>query len=408
MTPCICCDPEGLSKTAEAYRKAASQFNQAKSAFVKTKSGNPGFGLFMAALYPAYMRCKSATQGYLGNIGQMTERLSSALEYTAEQHCNNETEIIETLKKILKEIEEQNQLRQSGIDVTVTFGAGTAGATGTSGWTAGGAASGVAGGYSGESSSQSYSSMQTGQWQTASIPVMPSQATSTAGASAVNEVSADATAHASVDVSATTDSVPTSPARNAIYSTPATTVPLPNQPDSTFASTSRNTSDAASSIDLDVDGDSNEDYSLNLKNGGTHVVVGQDGSITVSHQKTTSVPLPTNAQATQDSYLTVDANHDGVDDIMLTGQQGQDAKISVYEQGDTEYAAIDFDHDGDYDVSVRVEDTAQTYQKMREQAEQSVWESIAAKDPLGRTAEQLKALYEDRDVIELPQRSEIK
>ena len=97
MTPCICCDPEGLSKTAEAYRKAASQFNQAKSAFVKTKSGNPGFGLFMAALYPAYMRCKSATQGYLGNIGQMTERISAALKKTSDDGGDTETEIKETL-----------------------------------------------------------------------------------------------------------------------------------------------------------------------------------------------------------------------------------------------------------------------------------------------------------------------
>lgn len=426
MTPCICCDPEGLSKTAEAYRKAASQFNQAKSAFVKTKSGNPGFGLFMAALYPAYMRCKSATQGYLGNIGQMTERISAALKKTSDDGGDTETEIkeiLETLKRILEEIEEQKSA-SSGVNVQVNVntspatggnaggyaGGFTGGVTGGSGFAGGvtggtGYTGGFAGGYSGIGSSSSSTAATVEQQQTVSIPQVPlplhlQETSTTADASTAASTAADATA--------ANDAAATTRPRNTDRQALQTDGSLPSRTDTSFAAANHSTAGASGSIDLDVDGDGKDDYSLNLKNGGTHAVVGQDGSITVSRQKTTSVPLPPNVQATQDSYLTVDANHDGVDDIMLTGQQGQNAKISIYEQGDTEYAAVDFDHDGDYDVSVRVEDTAQTYQKMREQAEESVWQSIADKDPMGRTAEELKALYQERDIIELPQRSEIK
>lgn len=419
MTPCICCDPDGLDKTAEAYKKAASEFNKAKSEFMKTGSNNPGLGLFLANLYPAYLGCKSATQGYLGNIGQMTERISAALKKTSDDGGDTETEILEILKRILKEIEEQKSA-SSGVNVQVNVntspaaggnaggyaGGFTGGVTGGSGVTGGtGYTGGFAGGYSGIGSSSSSTAATAEQQQTVSIPQVPlplhlQETSTTADASTAASTAADATA--ANGAAATTQ--PRNTGRQALQ----TDGSLPNRTDTSFAAAHHSTAGASGSIDLDVDGDGKDDYSLNLKNGGTHAVVGQDGSITVSHQKTTSVPLPPNVQATQDSYLTVDANHDGVDDIMLTGQQGQNAKISIYEQGDTEYAAVDFDHDGDYDVSVRVEDTAQTYQKIREQAEESVWQSIADKDPMGRTAEELKTLYQERDIIELPQRSEIK
>lgn len=426
MTLCICCDPDGLDKTAEAYKKAASEFNKAKSEFMKTGSNNPGLGLFLANLYPAYLGCKSATQGYLGNIGQMTERISAALKKTSDDGGDTETEIkeiLETLKRILEEIEEQKSA-SSGVNVQVNVntspatggnaggyaGGFTGGVTGGSGFAGGvtggtGYTGGFAGGYSGIGSSSSSTAATAEQQQTVSIPQVPlplhlQETSTTADASTAASTAADATA--ANGAAATTQ--PRNTDRQALQ----TDGSLPSRTDTSFAAANHSTAGASGSIDLDVDGDGKDDYSLNLKNGGTHAVVGQDGSITVSRQKTTSVPLPPNVQATQDSYLTVDANHDGVDDIMLTGQQGQNAKISIYEQGDTEYAAVDFDHDGDYDVSVRVEDTAQTYQKMREQAEESVWQSIADKDPMGRTAEELKALYQERDIIELPQRSEIK
>lgn len=122
------------------------------------------------------------------------------------------------------------------------------------------------------------------------------------------------------------------------------------------------------------------------------------------------MPLPPgsdNNTANKGNSFTVDADNDGRDDITLTPDSGDDSRVSVFEDGDSQYAAIDFDNDGDYDASVRIGDSAAAYEKMQQEAEASVWAEISRNDPLGRSVEELQALYADRDVMTLPEQTEI-
>ena len=143
---CICCNPQDLKSTAGAYNEAASGFNQAKSAFEKSGTSNPGFGLFMMLLYPAYTVCKMSTQGYLGNIGQMSERLSSALKSTSEISEDTENQLRQMILDLRKQVEEQDQRitelehHQDGDSDGGNYSGG--GSAGGGGYTGGGAAGG--------------------------------------------------------------------------------------------------------------------------------------------------------------------------------------------------------------------------------------------------------------------------
>lgn len=399
---CICCNPQDLKSTAGAYNEAASGFNQAKSAFEKSGTSNPGFGLFMMLLYPAYTVCKMSTQGYLGNIGQMSERLSSALKSTSEISEDTENQLRQMILDLRKQVEEQDQRitelehHQDGDSDGGNYSGG--GSAGGGGYTGGGAAGGGYGSGGSGSGSGATGIADSTDKQSINVPSVSSATDAISGAHASTGSDTGSAREPIRDTGkedAASDIVGT---RNDSQIGQIDTVPLPNQ----------TTKDTISTIGLDVDGDASDDYSLNLTNGNTHAVVGEDGSVTLSKQDGSSVPLPPGAQEGKNDFLTVDANHDGIDDIAFTPDTGADARISVFEQGDSQYMAIDADNDGDYDVVARVGDSEAAYEAMHERAEESAWQSIASKDPLGRTADELRALYQDRDVVELPERSEIR
>lgn len=399
---CICCNPQDLKNTASAYNEAASGFNQAKSAFEKSGTSNPGFGLFMMLLYPAYTVCKMSTQGYLGNIGQMSERLSSALKSTSEISEDTENQLRQMILDLRKQVEEQDQRitelehHQDGDSDGGNYSGG--GSAGGGGYTGGGAAGGGYGSGGSGSGSGATGIADSTDKQSINVPSVSSATDAISGAHASTGSDTGSAREPIRDTGkedAASDIVGT---RNDSQIGQIDTVPLPNQ----------TTKDTISTIGLDVDGDASDDYSLNLTNGNTHAVVGEDGSVTLSKQDGSSVPLPPGAQEGKNDFLTVDANHDGIDDIAFTPDTGADARISVFEQGDSQYMAIDADNDGDYDVVARVGDSEAAYEAMHERAEESAWQSIASKDPLGRTADELRALYQDRDVVELPERSEIR
>lgn len=168
--------------------------------------------------------------------------------------------------------------------------------------------------------------------------------------------------------------------------------------------------DDTSSLGLDTTGDAKDDYSFNATDGNTHITVNEDGSVTLGKQTTPDVPLPPGYEAPQtgkDGSFSIDADHDGTDDIALTPDRGDDSRVSVYDHEDGEYAAIDFDSDGDYDAVVRIGDSDAAYERIRQEAEASVWEDISRNDPLGRSAEELQSLYADRDTMTLPERTEL-
>ncbi|MBT1174551.1 hypothetical protein JS530_03335 [Bifidobacterium sp. LC6] len=169
-------------------------------------------------------------------------------------------------------------------------------------------------------------------------------------------------------------------------------------------------SDTTNTVGLDTNGDTDDDYSVNLTEGNTHATINDDGSVTLSKQDVPTVPLPPGASTSatnKGNSFTVDTNHDGRDDVALTPDAGDDSRISVFEDGDSQYAAIDFDNDGDYDAAVRIGDSEAAYEKIQQEAEASVWEEISRNDPLGRSVEELQALYADRDIMSLPEQTEI-
>lgn len=399
---CICCNPQDLKSTAGAYNEAASGFNQAKSAFEKSGTSNPGFGLFMMLLYPAYTVCKMSTQGYLGNIGQMSERLSSALKSTSEISEDTENQLRQMILDLRKQVEEQDQRitelehHQDGDSDGGNYSGG--GSVGGGGYTGGGAAGGGYGSGGSGSGSGATGIADSTDKQSINVPSVSSATDAISGAHASTGSDTGSAREPIRDTGKEDAASDIGGTRNDSQIGQIDTVPLPNQ----------TTKDTISTIGLDVDGDASDDYSLNLTNGNTHAVVGEDGSVTLSKQDGSSVPLPPGAQEGKNDFLTVDANHDGIDDIAFTPDTGADARISVFEQGDSQYMAIDADNDGDYDVVARVGDSEAAYEVMRERAEESAWQSIASKDPLGRTADELRALYQDRDVVELPERSEIR
>lgn len=399
---CICCNPQDLKSTAGAYNEAASGFNQAKSAFEKSGTSNPGFGLFMMLLYPAYTVCKMSTQGYLGNIGQMSERLSSALKSTSEISEDTENQLRQMILDLRKQVEEQDQRitelehHQDGDSDGGNYSGG--GSAGGGGYTGGGAAGGGYGSGGSGSGSGATGIADSTDKQSINVPSVSSATDAISGAHASTGSDTGSAREPIRDTGKEDAASDIGGTRNDSQIGQIDTVPLPNQ----------TTKDTISTIGLDVDGDASDDYSLNLTNGNTHAVVGEDGSVTLSKQDGSSVPLPPGAQEGKNDFLTVDANHDGIDDIAFTPDTGADARISVFEQGDSQYMSIDADNDGDYDVVARVGDSEAAYEAMHERAEESAWQSIASKDPLGRTADELRALYQDRDVVELPERSEIR
>ena len=57
---------------------------------------------------------------------------------------------------------------------------------------------------------------------------------------------------------------------------------------------------------------------MNLTEGGTHASINDDGSVTLSKQDSSTVPLPPgsgNNSANKGNSFTVDADNDGRDDI---------------------------------------------------------------------------------------------
>ncbi|WP_137658066.1 hypothetical protein [Bifidobacterium moukalabense] len=411
---CILYNSDDLAKTAQAYHEAANGFAAAKSTFVQTGASNPGFGLFMMALYPPYIACKAATQGYLGNIGQMAEKLSTALQGASEDSQQVECDCQDQIDNLQKQIDEHNKRltalennQHTGTSTDSNMGDGGEAGTGSGGYGGGGGYSGGGGtgGYSGGGGGGSADSSDTSGMQGISTPAQSSPAdTST-----------------SVDDGAQTSYAPIDTANGTGAGTQhgAGTTDTQHGTDSntqngtgtngTMPPADQKTKDTVNTIGLDANGDAKDDYSLNLADGNTHATALEDGSVKLSRQDASSMPMPPGTNAGKpDSSFSIDANNDGKDDVSMAPDTGADARISIFEKDDSKYAAIDFDNDGDYDAAVRIGDSEAAREAIRRETEESVWQGIASRDPLGRSADELKSLYQDRDIVELPQRTEIK
>lgn len=230
---CILYNPDDLAKTAQAYQEASNGFATAKSAFVKTGAGNPGFGLFMMALYPPYIACKIATQGYLGNIGQMAEKLSTALQGASEDSQQVECKCQDRIDNLQKQIDEHGERltalenKQHDSDVI----GGGAGGTGTVG---GGGV--VGGGGSADSS----------------------------GASGMHSISTPAQGSSADTSTGETDDARTSYAPIATANGAGSGTRQGAGAADAVQPTDQKTKDTINTVGIDTNGDAKDDYSLNL------------------------------------------------------------------------------------------------------------------------------------------------
>lgn len=380
---CICVDPSDLETSAKNYEQAAQQFAMAKAQFVS--AGTPNFGLILKCLEPAYEAAKQSTQEYLANVETMLKLIASAIQGTVEDSTTTEEEILEALKKILQLLQQVDDKLDSS-DPHNARSEGNGGIGGNSGY----------GGRFGNGGGSRADSLQSKQYQ----PVDQFNGRSDGGSEAAGSPASSATGSGAMasesqefghDQKKTTSDGACDTAESNTYPI-FNEVPLPPRP---------------TTIGLDVDGNAKDDYSLNLTDGNTHAVIGADGSVTLTKRDNSTIPMPSDASKTGSASFDLDADNDGVDDVSMNSDSGANARFSVYEDEDSRYVALDYDNDGDYDVAVRVGDSEAAREAMRKQAEDEAWQSIAAKDPLGRTADELRALYEDRETIQLPERTTI-
>lgn len=380
---CICVDPSDLETSAKNYEQAAQQFAMAKAQFVS--AGTPNFGLILKCLEPAYEAAKQSTQEYLANVEAMLKLIASAIQGTVEDSTTTEEEILEALKKILQLLQQVDDKLDSS-DPHNARSEGNGGIGGNSGY----------GGSFGNGGGSRADSLQSKQYQ----PVDQFNGRSDGGSEAAGSPASSATGSGAMasesqefghDQKKTTSDGACDTAESNTYSI-FNEVPLPPRP---------------TTIGLDVDGNAKDDYSLNLTDGNTHAVIGADGSVTLTKRDNSTIPMPSDASKTGSASFDLDVDNDGVDDVSMNSDSGANARFSVYEDEDSRYVALDYDNDGDYDVAVRVGDSEAAREAMRKQAEDEAWQSIAAKDPLGRTADELRALYEDRETIQLPERTTI-
>ena len=132
-----------------------------------------------------------------------------------------------------------------------------------------------------------------------------------------------------------------------------------------------------------------------------------------------------------DAGLALDTDGDGAADMNLTVEQDRDTMISFGGTEGDRVVSVDFDHDGDVDARYAVPDDASNTGTSDasasnasgantanasvtnapdanvsnanapgdDQAERLAWDVIAKDDPLGRSGEELRQLFEDRDPI---------
>ena len=376
---CICVDPSDLETSAKNYEQAAQQFAMAKAQFVS--AGTPNFGLILKCLEPAYEAAKQSTQEYLANVETMLKLIASAIQGTVEDSTTTEEEILEALKKILQLLQQVDDKLDSS-DPHNARSEGNGGIGGNSGY----------GGSFGNGGGSRADSLQSKQYQPVDQFNGGSEAAGSPASSATGSgAMASESQEFGHDQKKTTSDGACDAAESNTYPI-FNEVPLPPRP---------------TTIGLDVDGNAKDDYSLNLTDGNTHAVIGADGSVTLTKRDNSTIPMSSDASKTGSASFDLDVDNDGVDDVSMNSDSGANARFSVYEDEDSRYVALDYDNDGDYDVAVRVGDSEAAREAMRKQAEDEAWQSIAAKDPLGRTADELRALYEDRETIQLPERTTI-
>lgn len=190
-------------------------------------------------------------------------------------------------------------------------------------------------------------------------------------------------------------------------------------------------------LDIDSDGDNQADYGIQMKDGvDLNAQVSADGGQTqlgLTANRRDQWGNVSNGDKVGD--FNIDTDGDGEADASMHVDKGQKSQLSFGEDTDGRYVSVDFDHDGDADFTYRVDDdetdggagagsdngadsdgenggdsadsagNAEGHEseygqsETDDQAVDNAWQEIAKNDPLGRSAEELRRQFEDRDVI---------
>lgn len=190
-------------------------------------------------------------------------------------------------------------------------------------------------------------------------------------------------------------------------------------------------------LDIDSDGDNQADYGIQMKDGvDLNAHVSADGGQTqlgLTANRRDQWGNVSNGDKVGD--FNIDTDGDGKADASMHVDKGQKSQLSFGEDTDGRYVSVDFDHDGDADFTYRVDDdetdggagagsdngadsdgenggdsadsagNAEGHEseygqsETNDQAVDNAWQEIAKNDPLGRSAEELRRQFEDRDVI---------
>lgn len=406
-----CSDLKGLQAQ---YGLASREFMTTMGSF--NQNEDPSFGLVLQMFRPMYMSAKECTSGYLSNISQVLSYLQGAINGTQQEFTKGEELNVKYVKQILEELESIDDKLDKLLNSRNTNGGSNDGNGGGVGWGSGGSGGGYSGGasggggYSGGASpdgAAGHDAQDNAEYEgSVAQGAGKIDADATGAAAAAGTPTADAGTGAGPDDGSAGDGRMTGAINPGVGTLPSDGgAPAPR-----IDGRPGNPHDGVNTIGLDATGDAKDDYSLNLTDGNTHAVMEADGSIRLSKTDAgaATVPLPEGVQPKDGaSTFTLDANNDGINDLAMTPDKAADSRISIYEQGDDQFAAVDFDNDGDYDAVMRVGESAAARAQAQQNAIAAAWEQIAGTDPLGRSPEELQALFLERDIMQVPEREGI-
>ena len=371
---------DDLSSVANALYECGNEFNQAATKFAESQ--NPSMGLFFIYLQPLYARAKQSTASYVDDMSAILEAMSKKVDFAISTVAEMEQDNIRMLEKLTSLIESAAEVSRND--------SGGDGGMATSPETNGGGTENIS--YSGSSSSGS----MTG-------------GTSAGGSATANNY----TTYAPVQP---TWSDPTGPDIQVPMPSTSNGTQLPSSVVSDGSQTGNSSSDSRHWDDgSDQTGQVPSDWT-DQSGQSSHSHRG-DWATRPSHDHITESPTDTDIPETSDAFendgrttISFDMDADGEDDAALYLDEGQDVRFSVERTDDGREISIDLDADGDPELSYRVSDdfdggdvdvSAEAIQDAADQqALDDAWDEIARNDPLGRSGDELRRLFEERDVVD--------
>ena len=385
MSDDILVSKSALTTLSHGYNDAASSFTSIGFG-LENKQLDPSFGLVLQSVKPAYDAAKSNTLDYLSSLGSLMSTMAQDITDAIAAYSDNDQQIMDRIAELQSRIDAlEQQYNQSSGQGGTSGGGGTQTNPGYSGGYTGGGYTG--GGYGGGGGGSWGGGPYTNQ-QNFQMPAYPSYTPSTEVPVAdvdsydgYDDDLMDIDSSVGMDIGGPT-------------SRPDESFDIPMPPSSSHdGQTIRpDGSDDTSRVRLDLDGDGEDELILDLDDGqdaGVRIGTSEDG----------------------DRYVQVDFDGDGTPEatFVTDGDDADDAGISDDAQSedatDGENAVDAGESDDDAaDVEETVDsETGMTDEAIAEKAEEQAWQIIADTDPLHRTVEELKELFDRREPVEVPE-----